>query len=359
MMRVLSISADRSKMGVLVPGSAAYARQKAYAEKLGGLDIIGFSLQSDHFAEAHDGGLHAYPTRSVTKFLYGLNAIFIAAKLPWPDVVSVQDPFETGLVGLLISHFVGKPLHVQVHTDFLSPGYARLSLANRLRVWMAGIVLKRATRVRVVSERIRISIQTRYGLNVPVSVLPIYVDVGKIRTTAPNPALSARFEKYSKRLLCVGRLEQEKHPCLALHAFAKAAPGDACLIVVGAGSEAARLRHLAEELGVTDRVFFEGVADAIPYYLLADLILVTSRYEGYGLVIVEALAAAKPVLSTDVGIAREAGAIVTSEKDYADTLKKWFSDGPREGRLFDYPYVHFDDYVSAYCADIKACIEAE
>lgn len=356
MTRVLSISADRSKMGILVPGSAAYARQKAYAEKLGTLDIIGFSLQTDSFAETRDGALRMYPTRSVTKFLYGLNAIFMAAKMPWPDVVSVQDPFETGLIGLIISRFVQKPLHVQVHTDFLAPEYTRHSLLNRFRVWVAGIVLKRAARVRVVSERIRISIQTRYRLDTPVSVLPIFVDIEKIRATSPSTTLSARFERYSKKILYVGRLEPEKHPCLALRAFAKAALQGACLIVVGSGSEAAYLRKLASELGIIDRVFFEGETSSAPYYALADLVLVTSRYEGYGLVIVEALARGIPVLSTDVGIAREAGALVSSEHEYADALRRWFVDGPREGRLTGYPYANFEEYVAAYCADIEACI---
>lgn len=356
MTRVLSISADRSGRGILVPGSAAYLRQRAYAEKIGTLDIIGFSLQTDPYTERRDGALRVHPTRSITKFLYGLNAVFMAAKMPWPDVVSVQDPFEIGLTGLVISRFVQKPLHVQVHTDFLAPEYARHSLLNRLRVRVAGIVLRRATRVRVVSERIRISIQTRYGLDVPVSVLPIFVDIEKIQSAEPSPALSIRFETYSKRLLYVGRLEPEKHPCLALRAFAKAAPRDACLIVVGTGSEAAYLRQLADELDISSRVFFEGETDAAPYYALADLVLVTSRYEGYGLVIVEALAAGKPVLSTDVGVASEMGAIVTSETEYPTSLTRWFVDGPREGRLVSYPYANFEEYVAAYCADIEACI---
>lgn len=353
-MRVLQIGADRSKRGILVPGSPAYGRQKAYAENIGQLDIVGFSLQSDGFAEKHDEGLHIHPTNSVTKFFYGLNALFIASNLPWPDVVSAQDPFETGLTALIISRFIGKPLHVQVHMDFLSPEYSQLSIMNRLRVRMAGIVLRNATRVRVVSQKIKDSLQAKYDLDVPITVLPIFADIVKIRAAEPDSSLRERFAKYSNRLLYVGRLEREKHPCLAIQAFAKSAPPDVCLIVVGTGSEAPYLRRLAGELGVADRVFFEGERDAIPYYKIADLVLVTSRYEGYGLVIIEALAAGKPVLSTNVGVAREAGAVVAGG-DYAEALKRWFAEGPREGHLPSYPYANFDEYVAAYCGDIEAC----
>lgn len=351
--RVLQIGADRSKRGILVPGSAAYARQKAYAERLGILDIIGFSLQSDPFVPTLDETLRTHPTRSVTKFLYGLDALFIATRLPWPDVVSSQDPFETGLTALVISRFVHRPLHVQVHTDFLSPEYAKLSLMNRLRVLMAGIVLRRASRVRVVSQRIKDAIISTYGLTAPITVLPIFVDIERIRAVVPESTLIERFAAYPKKLVFVGRLEAEKDPCLALRAFAKSAPADACLIVVGSGSERALVEHLARQFDISNRVFFEGEADAAPYYALADLVLVTSRYEGYGLVIIEALARGVPVLSTDVGIAREAGALVTSERDYGEALRSWFVDGPREASLSGYPYANFDEYVAKYCANVR------
>lgn len=355
MTRLLAISADRSKRGILVPGTSAHLRQKAYAEAFGTLDCIGFSLSSDGFESVRDGSLRTHPTRSFTKLLYGLDAIVLASRLPWPDVVSAQDPFETGLGALWISRFVGKPLHIQVHTDFLSPAYARHSVMNRLRVMMAGRVLKRAARIRVVSERIKQSIEKRYRIKVPITVLPIFADVARIRGAKPTDALIERFARFNTRILFVGRLEKEKHPCLALEAFAQAAPADSCLIIVGSGSELEHLNQQAKQLGIEERVFFEGETDSAPYYHFSDLLLVTSRYEGYGLVLVEALAAGKPVLSTDVGVAREVGAIIASEADYAAALRAWFADGPREGILKAYPYADFADYVRQYCADIKAC----
>lgn len=353
MTRVLSVSADRSRRGILAPGAPGYARQKAYAEKFGALDIIGFSRRSDGFVEHEDGALHTYPTRSRSRFFYVWDAIRIGARLPWPDVVSAQDPFETGLAAYFIAHFTKRPLHIQIHTDFLSPAYARHSFLNRMRVHIARFVLRRASRVRVVSERIATSLRDKYRIKAPITVLPIFADLARLRGQARDESLAARFAHFSKRFLFVGRLEPEKHPCLALRAFAKAAPKDACLIVVGAGSETGLLERMAHTLGVAERVFLEGESESVPYYSIADLVLVTSRYEGYGLVIVEALAAGKPVLSTDVGVARESGAIVADDAHFAEALASWSSNGPRQASLAHYPYVTFESYVEAYCSDVQ------
>jgi glycosyltransferase involved in cell wall biosynthesis len=356
-MRVLQIGADRSKRGILDPDSAASQRQKAYGEKFGSLDIVGFSVRSDGrvpFEMPPD--THVYPTNSISKIFYGLDTIRIMRKLPKPDVISAQDPFETGLLSLLIARMLGVPLHVQVHTDFLAPGYVQLSLVNRLRTLVAGFVLRRAVRIRVVSERVKAEILERYHLQASVTVLPIFVDLEKFHNAQADPVLNERFARFKTKVLVVSRLEPEKNVALAIESFTQAAPQDACLIIVGTGSEEGKLRDLVREKDIADQVFFEGERPGVDYYPLADLVLVTSRYEGYGLVIVEALARGLPILSTDVGVAREMGVVVADEKEFPDALAKWFENGPKEMRLTDYPYKSFDDYVGKYCEDISASI---
>lgn len=358
-MRVLQIGSDRSKRGILVPGSTAQVRQKAYAERFGALDIIGYSLSSDGFGETANGPLHIYPTRSWTKFLYGTNALFIQRHLPRPDVVSAQDPHDCGLLGLSIARMRGMPFHVQVHSDVLAASYGFHSPVNFIRFHIALFVLRRADGIRVVSSRIKASIEARFSPKRPIVVLPIFVDVRTFSNTPVSSELVVRFSKFKTKVLFVGRLEAEKNAVLALNTFASAAPSDACLIIVGTGSQRERLEHTVRQLGIQERVFFEGETAAAPYYAVADLVLVTSEYEGYGLVIIEALAAGKPVLSTDVGVAREAGAIVTTPERFGGALKEWFANGPRTGELKNYPYKDFDEYVRAYCDNIEACIKSD
>lgn len=355
-MRVLQIGSDRSKRGILYPGSPATVRQEAYGERFDALDIIGFSLTKDGRKKFEiSSKTHVYPTNSLMRIFYGLDTIRIARSLPKPDVISAQDPFETGVLGVLVSWLSGAPLYVQLHTDFLAPKYKTHSLLNRLRALCAGFVLRRASRIRVVSTHVKEQLLATYELSAPVTVLPIFVDTARFKDSIHHAGVEVKFSQYKTKLLVVSRLEPEKNVALALHAFIRSASPDACLIVLGEGSELPKLQKIAREFTVEDRVFFEGEQNPGDYYPLADVVLVTSKYEGYGLVIVEALAAGKPVLSTDVGVALEMGALVVREEDFAKELKSWFIVGPKTMELKNYPYKDFDEYVRAYCDDVVAC----
>lgn len=331
-MNVLSVGTDIS---VFKKGSPAERRQANYAAHF------------DSFVLVAPRNRFAIPL-----------AVFRELRARRIDVVTVQDPFETGfltLLGMFLSH---TPLHVQVHTDFLAPEFARLSVLNRIRVRIAGVTLRRASRIRVVSHRIKESIEKRYGISVPISTLPIYVDIAHYRDAQPSEELRTRFARFEKKCLVVSRLEREKNIERALRAFAHSFAKNECLIIVGEGSERERLIRVAHELDLEGFVFFEGAQDPAPYYKIADILLVPSLYEGYGLVIVEALAAGIPVLSTDVGVAREAGAIVVSADTFADALYEWFSEGAPLGVLKGYPYESEEAYVRAWVHDVRACVRA-
>jgi len=350
--RVLQIGTDRT---ILDTNSASAARMREYGEDFGSLDIIIFSLRRHNLHEVSlSEHVHVYPTNSFSRALYLFASILIALKLPRPDVISAQDPFETGFIAWIIAVLRGCPLHVQVHTDFLSPEYERHSFLNWLRVLIAGFVLRRAKRIRVVSERIKISLEKKYSLRAPMTVLPIFVDVERFRNASVEESLAKRFSEFETKLLVVSRLEPEKNVGLAIRAFAKSALEDSCLIILGEGSEKGKLQRLSEEKGVSKWVFFEGGESPIKYYKIASLVLAPSLYEGYGMVIVEALASGVPVLSTDVGIAREAGAIIAEEDDFAKAIRTWFESGSRAGELKNYPYKNFDEYAEAYCDDIMS-----
>ncbi|MDZ4226354.1 MAG: glycosyltransferase, partial [Patescibacteria group bacterium] len=125
---------------------------------------------------------------------------------------------------------------------------------------------------------------------------------------------------------------------------------------LGNGSLEKQLRAEISRRNLDAYVELPGWQESLSYMKVTDLLLATSYYEGYGRQIIEALAAGVPVLSTDVGVAREAGAIVTTEKDFVDALNKWFTNGPRTAELTNYPYQSFEEYVEKYCADIEAAV---
>ena len=347
-MRVLSIGTDRK---LFEEGSAVRARQKSYAEKFGNLDIIVFS-KGGLPQIIKDGSMQVLSTASSTKLLYGWDAFRIAKSLVRPDVVTSQDPFETGLISLLIARRLKVPLHVQVHTDFTCRGFVNPYISlNRVRRWIAWFVLKRAARIRVTLERTKDEL-VRRGIKAPISVLPIFIDVARFAAIPRE-----KHPKWKIAVLCVGRLEKEKNFGLAIDAVrvARKKGHDIGLTIVGEGSELSILRERAMRLGIVDRVEFAGWHDDVTKYLSqADLFLVPSHYEGYGLVIIEALAAGIPVLSTDVGVAREAGAMVAPAKEFSAALLRWIENGPRQAALAQAPYKSQSDYIGRYCADIAA-----
>lgn len=103
------------------------------------------------------------------------------------------------------------------------------------------------------------------------------------------------------RILTVGSFKAVKNHPLLLRAFSRLAQlPSARLMFLGAGVGEAALRALADELGIADRVIFAGFhPDPTPFYRTADLFVLSSDYEGFGNVIVEALASGTPVVSTD------------------------------------------------------------
>jgi glycosyltransferase involved in cell wall biosynthesis len=345
-MRILSIGTDRK---LFEPGSTVFERQTAYAEKLGEIDTI--VLTSKGYSAARFGRLSVTPTNSSSKLLYFNDAWKITRKLALPDVITTQDPFETGLIALWIARRLRVPLHVQVHTDFASREYARHSLRNWIRQRIAWYVLRRAARIRVILGRTADDIAAA-GLKAPITVLPIFVDIPKFgmipRTKHP---------RWKIALLSVGRFEKEKHFEISIQALAAArkAGHDVGLTLVGEGREQQHYYRFAQRLRVADRLEMVGWRHGLTeYYSTADIVIVPSYYEGYGLAIIEALAAGIPVMSTDVGVAREAGAMVFSANEIPHALVRWIENGPRKGVLATQPYETFEEYVGKYCADIAA-----
>jgi D-inositol-3-phosphate glycosyltransferase len=127
----------------------------------------------------------------------------------------------------------------------------------------------------------------------------------------------ARLHLSGLRLaLFVGRLQPHKGPDVAIRTIAEMVARsplvseDLVLAIVGgpsgerAGAEVARLMELASALGVSDRLMFfppQSHARLADFYAAADVVLVPSRSESFGLVALEAQACGTPVVAAAVG----------------------------------------------------------
>ena len=171
-------------------------------------------------------------------------------------------------------------------------------------------ILHRADRIVAVSEHERGNMIDFYGApGDRIQVIPCGVDMDIFK---PMPRHQARAELglgSEKVLLYVGRVQPLKGPEFLLEGVARLGvrSGLKVLIVGGAvtgDDEVDKVRRLAEELGIGRMVSFEGTVPhkkLVHYYNAADLCVVPSFYESFGLVAAEAMACGTPVVATAVG----------------------------------------------------------
>ncbi|AUC97855.1 MULTISPECIES: glycosyltransferase [Bradyrhizobium] len=118
---------------------------------------------------------------------------------------------------------------------------------------------------------------------------------------AAKPALPSAIGPGEPFILAVGRLHRQKGYASLLRAFALVVRRKpAHLVILGEGGDRDKLQDLANSLGISDRVHFLGYSpNPLAYMRGADVFVLSSIAEGFGNVIVEALASGTPVISTD------------------------------------------------------------
>lgn len=166
----------------------------------------------------------------------------------------------------------------------------------------------------------RSQIRRYYEPPAPLTVIPGGVDLARFQPGSRARARSEIGVSESKVILFVGRIQRLKGLDVAVRAFhevIQAEPAlDARLVVVGGlpvgtkgrstheGREIARVQKMATRLGLSERLTWVGAVqqDQLPfYYQAANVTVMPSSYESFGLVAVESLASGTPVIATRVG----------------------------------------------------------
>jgi glycosyltransferase involved in cell wall biosynthesis len=208
--------------------------------------------------------------------------------------------------------------HGMLHPDVLKQGrlkkYVYLTLYRH--------ILASCSDVLALNEEERASIVARFKR--PASVLANGIRTDLYDMATPSRFLDEHPEIQGSFTLFVGRLHPIKGIDLLIRSYAKARGQGLRSTLVVAGPDAGslgELQALAKELGVAEQVRFLGpiYGDAkISAFAACSMFVHRPRFEGFGLTVVEALAAGKPVVTTDrcrLDGASEAGALIMTPDD--------------------------------------------
>jgi glycosyltransferase involved in cell wall biosynthesis len=280
-MKVLMITGDKR---MKTPGSFAHERFLLQASQVETLEVV------------------LWPGEGILKPLFVKGSY---------DVVTSQDPFWRGLVAWLAARRLKARLNLQVHSD--------LDAQSIIKHVLAQIMLRHADSIRVVSDTLKKQV-ARIAPHTKISIFPIFVDLEKYRR--------AQLKDHpQKTILWIGRFEREKDPLGAIEVLKDVRESvDAKLILIGEGSLKGDIKDNAGTLPVE---ILPWQNELLPYLEKADVVLSTSPAESFGASIIEALAAGVAVVSLDVGVAREAGAIIAERTTLAKKVIEVLESGTR------------------------------
>jgi D-inositol-3-phosphate glycosyltransferase len=219
----------------------------------------------------------------------------------------------SGVVGERLKARWGVPHLTMFHT------LAEVKSRSRISEWEPDVrieaehaIVQQANRIIAAGSDEKELLVRLYGASAErISVVPCGVNLDLFQPVEQRAARRALALREDDRiLLFVGRVEPLKGIDILLGAAAELAMEHDCsVLVIGGDSgaqqgEIAYLRNLAARLGIAERVSFLGAVDheRLPlYYSAADVCVVPSFYESFGLVALEAMACGTPVVASRVG----------------------------------------------------------
>ncbi|MEA2760020.1 MAG: hypothetical protein QOH65_2633 [Methylobacteriaceae bacterium] len=170
-------------------------------------------------------------------------------------------------------------------------------LLSRLSYFMTPFSSRLLAKTVCVSDALRDDLIRRFHAS-PPRTIRIYNGVPTISGTDAAPR---DREKTEPVILACGRLSSDKNYLFLVRAFARMKNTNARLVILGEGSERGTIQAEIARLDVADRISLPGYTDPAPFYKNASCFAITSTREAFGLVVIEALAAGLPVVTTASG----------------------------------------------------------
>ena len=246
---------------------------------------IGYGGNAERILRERGFEVHILNRNFSIKNLSNTWAVYKLIKKLKPDVVHTAAA-EANFHGIIaaklagVKYIIGEEIGIPSHSSMAKKVFARVYRFTKKVICVSESVKSHLVKTGEISEEKGIVIYN------PVSF--------------PSKQKFEKSEKFN--IVYIGRLEKVKNVETLVKAFSKIQNKKIQLTIVGDGREMDNLQNLVNELKITEAVLFEGFQNNIGKYLsAADLYVLPSYSEGFGIAAVEAMFLKVPVLATQVG----------------------------------------------------------
>jgi glycosyltransferase involved in cell wall biosynthesis len=199
----------------------------------------------------------------------------------------------------MVKKFVQIPLVATCHP------WLESSIRTKFYAWLDKNLLKKFDQITAISNIEKNEIRQRVAAH-KISVINNGVDISRFAKIYNIKKIKAELgiKSDGKVVGTVGRLSPEKGHENLFKAIIRIAPnnGDLTLVVVGDGPLKKKLQAQANKFKIVDHIIFTGISNEIPSLMsIFDVFVLPSQTEGLPMALLEAMAAKKPVVATDVG----------------------------------------------------------
>lgn len=297
--RIISIGYERA---FLDASTEASARLDHMASSEFPSTMIVLSAGAEAKREYPHGSVAAFSGNAFVRmwkaYWFGAREVVRARKSGEFPIIIAQDPFAAGVIAFKLSRMKNVPFEIQEHGDFFSGTWERESAMNRLQGWLAGFLIKRADKIRAVSERVKYRLTKRFGIPEDrLYVRQVDQDIfwhlrrePRAWSEVPTIVAPCRFVKQKGLFVLLDAAATLRDCSVAFK-----------LRLVGSGPLEHALRDRISALHLQDRVVIETWASQESIWGASDLFVLPSYYEGWGRTVVEAMAARVPIVATDTG----------------------------------------------------------
>jgi glycosyltransferase involved in cell wall biosynthesis len=226
--------------------------------------------------------------------------------------------------------------------------------------WLPPFMMKHIKKFLICSEYAKNDFEKHTGLN--AKVIPYGINFKRFRRRKADKKLVSELGLKGKTVLvAVGRLSQQKGFAYLIKALSevKKKEKNFKLLLIGDGEERKNLEKLSKELGLEEEIIFLGKVshDKLPKcYHAADIFVLPSLYESFGIVFLEAMASGLPIISTNIAaipevVNKKVGILVKPKnvQELAEAILALINDekrrremgkeGMRLARKFDWSFV--------------------